>query len=537
MNSSSEKDVVNTSPKVIIVGAGFAGMYLLHRLRQLGIEAQVLEAGSGVGGTWYWNRYPGARCDIESAQYSFSFSKELEQDWDWTERYAAQPEILRYANHIVERFDLASGIELNTTVVSANFDEQRRRWSVVTKDGRIFTTQFCVMATGCLSTINVPNIDGLDSFSGESYHTGNWPHHPVSFEGQRVAVIGTGSSAIQSIPIIAEQAAQLTVFQRTPNYVVPAQNYALSDEERARIKRDYPDIRARARLTRNGVDYRLPEHGAIEVDEAARTEEFERRWHEGGLGFLGSFNDMLLDARSNKTAQEFIRAKIREIVDDPSVAELLTPDSTFGCKRLCVDIGYFETYNRDNVSLIDVSETPIQRVEARGVVVDDNLYEVDALVLATGFDAMTGTLAKIDIRGRGNLSLRDKWHEGPRMYLGLAAAGFPNFFTVTGPGSPSVLSNMMFSIEHHVVWISDCIAWMDGQRHSTIEATEIAEQRWVEHVNEVADATLYPSCNSWYLGANIPGKPRVFMPYIGVPPYVERCQQIADEAYSGFSIG
>ena len=521
---------------VAIVGAGFAGLYMLHRLRGSGFSARVYEQAGGVGGTWYWNRYPGARCDIESMQYSFQFDRALEQEWEWSERYAAQPEILRYANHVADRFDLRRDIRFRARVLAATYEETTGRWALRIGSGERVHARYCIMATGCLSTPNAPRIEGLDSFVGARCHTGEWPHEPVDFSGRRVGVIGTGSSAIQSIPIIAEQAEHLYVFQRTPNFSVPAHNHPLDPAVQTEIKKHYPEMRARAKTTRNGVDHFPNPAAAVETDEDERRAELESRWATGGLGFLGAFSDLLVDYEANEMAAEYVRSKIREVVEDPEVARLLMPRSTFGCKRLCVDIGYFETYNRPNVTLVDVSGVPIERIVPEGLVVGGTLYEFDALVLATGFDAMTGTLRRIDIRGRGGRALADKWEEGPRMYLGLASAGFPNLFTITGPGSPSVLSNMLPSIEQHVDWIADLLDYARADRRPIVEATVEAEDDWVAHVNDVANRTVFPSCNSWYLGANIPGKPRVFMPYARMPAYVRKCDKVAANGYQGFTL-
>jgi cation diffusion facilitator CzcD-associated flavoprotein CzcO len=520
----------------VIVGAGFAGLCMLHRLRELGFTARVFEAGSGVGGTWFWNRYPGARCDVESLEYSYQFSDELQQQWEWTERYASQPEILRYLNHVADRFDLRRDIVLRTRVASASFDEATDRWRVRTDDGTEVTGRFVIMATGCLSSTNTPNVPGRDTFAGPMLHTGNWPHEPVDFTGKRVAVVGTGSSGIQAIPLIAEQASHLYVFQRTANFSVPAQNRPLDPAEQRAVKQDYAAVRTRGGQMPFGFDTRSTEISALQVNDAERRAEYEDRWAQGGLPFLGSFADIILDAQANATAAEFLREKIRGLVRDRATAEVLLPRGVVGCKRLCSDTGYFETFNRPNVTLVDIATSPIQAITPRGIRVADAEYAVECIVFATGFDAMTGALTRIDLRGTGGRALRDKWAEGPRTYLGLMSAGFPNLFIVTGPGSPSVLSNMVPSIEQHANWIAVCLDWMRAGAFNRIEAAADAENAWVAHVNEVADATLYPSCNSWYLGANIPGKPRVFMPYLGFPAYVQKCEEVVAAGYEGFVV-
>ncbi len=521
----------------VVVGAGFAGLCMLHRLRALGLTARVFEAGSGVGGTWFWNRYPGARCDVESLEYSYQFSEELQQEWEWTERYASQPEILRYLNHVADRFDLWRDITLNTRVASAVFDESADRWTVRTDDGVELTARFVVMATGCLSSTNTPAIPGRDSFTGTMLHTGRWPHEPVDFSGKRVAVVGTGSSAIQAIPLIAAEAAHLWVFQRTANFSVPAQNRPLRPEEQRAVKDAYGELRTRGSQMPFGFDTRSTEQSALAVTEDQRRAEYEARWASGGLPFLGSFADLLFDRAANETAADFIRGKIRALVDDPKVADLLTPRGIVGCKRLCSDTDYFTTFNRPNVTLVDIAAAPIEAITPTGIRTATAEYDVDVIVFATGFDAMTGPLLRVDIRGRGGRALRDKWAEGPRTYLGLATVGFPNLFVITGPGSPSVLSNMVPSIEQHTNWIAACLGWMSTRGLHRIEATPEAEDAWVAHVNDVADSTLYPSCNSWYLGANIPGKPRVFMPYLGYPAYVKKCDEVAARGYEGFAVG
>ena len=522
----------------LVVGAGFAGLYMLHRLRQAGFAVRAFEAGSDVGGTWYWNRYPGARCDVESMEYSYGFSAQLEQEWEWTERYAGQPEILRYANHVADRFDLRRDIDFDTRVLAATFDEAANRWQVETDAGEVVEARFCIMATGCLSSANLPDFDGRDSFRGDTYHTGRWPHHPVDFGGKRVGIIGTGSSAIQAIPVLAEQAAHLTVFQRTPNYSIPARNAPLDADYVRRIKARYPDLRARNYRMPAGFGSMMPsnETGALEDDPEARRTNYEERWQRGGFTFLGAYNDLLVDRNANDTAAEFVRERIRGVVDDPAVAELLCPDNVIGCKRPCLDTNYFETFNRDNVTLVNVRAAPVERITEGGVVTGGREYPLDCIIFATGFDAMTGSLLRIDIRGRGGRTLDDKWSAGPVTYLGLATAGFPNLFMISGPGSPSVLTNMITSIEQHVNWIADCLEYLRDGNVAAIEATAPAEDEWVAHVNAVADQTLYPTCNSWYLGKNIPGKPQVFMPLIGFPPYVEKCDAVAAGGYEGFAL-
>ncbi len=522
---------------VVVVGAGFAGMFMLHRLRELGFDAVVVERAGGVGGTWYWNRYPGARCDVESMQYSYSFDPQLEQEWEWSERYSGQPEILRYANHVADRYDLRRDIRFDTTVEQADWDDEARQWLLLTDRG-VYRARFVVMATGCLSTTNEPVFEGAQTFAGATYHTGSWPHEGVDFGGQSVAVIGTGSSAIQAIPVIAEECAALTVFQRTPNYSVPARNQPLDPAEQADWKASYRERRAEMLDQRAAMLQRLPdsEDLAKEATEDEFARRMEERWAVGGFTFYRGYGDIVFDAESNERIAAFVRGKIADIVDDPEVAALLTPHNTIACKRPCLDTRYYETFNQPHVRLVDVSQTPIERICAAGVVVDGQEYPADAIVYATGFDAMTGTLLRMNITGRSGRRLADHWDAGPRTYLGLGIAGFPNLFTVSGPGSPSVLTNMIPSIEQHVEWIGRCLVELRERGAATIEAEPDAEASWVDHVNAVADLTLYPTCNSWYLGANIPGKTRVFMPLPGFPPYVEVCEDVAADNYRGFAV-
>ena len=523
----------------VVIGAGFAGLGMLRRLRdELGMSVQVYEAGGGVGGTWYWNRYPGARCDSESYVYCFSFSEELLQDWNWSGKYPEQPEILTYLNHVADRFDLRRDIQLDTRVTSAKFLEDGNHWQVETDRGDRVTARFLITGIGCISTGNVPNIPGLESFEGDWYHTGSWPHEKVDFAGKRVGVIGTGSSGVQAIPVIAEQAEHLTVFQRTPQYTIPARHENVDrrfiEEE---VKPHYDEIWEKARRSKAGFPADYSERSALEVSAKERLETYEDLWTMGGTTFLyGTFNDIRTDRRANDTAAEFIRSKIRETVHDPETTEKLLPtDHPFGSKRTLIDTNYFETYNRENVELVDIRHSPIVEITPKGIRTEDEEFELDIIIFATGFDAMTGTFLKMDIRGRNNLSLKEKWAEGPKTYLGVQVAGFPNMFMITGPGSPSVLSNMPVSIEQHIEWISDCLAYLREQGIETAEADPEAETAWVSHVNKVAEPTMFMLANSWYLGANIPGKPRVFMPYAGgVGAYREKCEEIADNGYEGF---
>ena len=519
---------------VLIAGAGFAGMYMLHKVRSLGLRGIILEAGGGVGGTWYWNRYPGARCDVESVEYSFSFSRELEQEWDWSERYATQGEILRYANHVAERFELRSGIRFDHPIERAEFNPSGSNWQVESS-GELYEARFLILATGCLSSPNQPLLPGQDQFNGRILHTGYWPHEEVDFRGKAVVVIGTGSSAIQSVPVIARDAASLCVMQRTANFAVPAHNRPLSSDELDKVKANYPALRADARTRRSYIRYDINPNSALEVSENERQEVYEARWQQGGLGFNGCFADQMLDAAANAHAADFIRGKIKSIVNDPVTAALLAPTSIVGCKRLCVEGGYFEAFNRDNVQLVDLNAAPLDGLSPTCVVAGGEEYPADIVVMATGFDAMTGSILKIDIRSPAG-SLADIWADGPVNYLGLAVSGFPNMFTITGPGSPSVLSNMLMSIEQHVEWVSDCLAAMTANRQTLIEASADAQSKWVNHVRELAGTTLYPHCNSWYLGANIPGKKRVFMPYLGCPPYRGICDKVAAGGYEGFEL-
>ncbi len=525
----------------VVVGAGFAGLYQLHCLRdRLGLSVQLLEAADGVGGTWYWNRYPGARCDSESHCYSYSFSKELEQEWEWSERYPRQPEILRYLNHVADRFDLRRSIRFKARVTGAEYDAGANLWRVTVESGETLSARFLITAVGCLSTANVAKIPGLETFEGKWHHTGQWPHEGVNFSGQRVGVIGTGSTAIQAIPVIAEQAAQLTVFQRTPNYSVPARNGPLTPEFQRYLKDNYAEIRRKMRESVNGFDFFISERSALEASEAERQALFEEAWERGGLRFRATFKDILLDKAANDTAADFIRAKIRSIVKDPvTAAKLSDIDHPYAAKRPPIDTNYFETYNRDNVSLVDVRAAPIERITPRGLKTTGGEYALDTIVFATGFDAMTGPLLRMNVTGRDGCRLKDIWSAGPRTYLGLQVPGFPNLFTITGPGSPSVLCNMPVAIEQHVEFITDCIAYMRAHRLSTVEATSEATEKWAAQVNEAANVTLLPQAkHSWYLGANIPGKPRVFMPYAGgMARYRRICEDVAARQYEGLALG
>ena len=522
----------------IVVGGGLAGIYALYRLRKLGLKARAFEAGSGIGGTWFWNRYPGARCDVESMEYSYAFDDDLQQEWQWPERYGTQPEILRYINHVADRFDLRRDVQLNTRVVSAEFDPARSRWTVRTDKGDVVIAPFCIMATGNLSTPRVPDFKGLSRFRGKWYHSGLWPHEGVDFSGLRVGVIGTGSSGVQMIPLIAKQARHLHVFQRTANFSLPARNMPMDPEIERAHKAEYPARRAAAYETPFGIaGFPPPTKSALEATPEERDAAYEAKWQEGGsISFLYSYTDLLVNKASNDTASEFVRNKIRSIVRDPAVAKLLAPkDHPIGTKRLCLDTEYYETYNRDNVTLVDVRSAPIEEITERGVKTRDAEYELDAIVFATGFDAMTGALREIDIRVGNGPTLAEKWTAGPLTYLGLMVAGFPNMFIITGPGSPSVKTQMIVAIEQHMDWIADCLSTLRAREMTRIEPSPEAERDWVQHVNDVADSTLYPLANSWYVGANIPGKPRVFMPYVGgFAGYKKKCDAVAANNYEGF---
>ncbi|TDH61050.1 NAD(P)/FAD-dependent oxidoreductase [Dankookia rubra] len=523
----------------VIIGAGFSGMYQLHLLRdRLGLSVRVLEQGGGVGGTWYWNRYPGARCDSESHSYCFTFSPELYREWEWTERYPGQPEIMRYMNWVADRLDLKRDIAFDTRVTGARYDEASNRWQVATEAGETLTATWLITAVGCLSTANVPKIPGLEDFKGRWYHTGQWPHEGVDFTGQRVGQVGTGSTGIQAVPVIAAAAKHLTVFQRTANYSVPARNGPLDAEFKDWVRQNYEAIRTTTQSTPNGHPFVIADRSTWDVTEEERRALYEAAWEKGGLQFRATFRDLLQDKAANDTAAEFLKAKIRSIVKDPATAAKLADiDHPYAAKRPPIDTDYFEAFNRDNVALVDVRANPIERITPDGIQLRDGTeHKLDIIVFATGFDAMTGPLLRLNITGRDGLALKEAWAAGPRTYLGLQAVGFPNLFTITGPGSPSVLCNMPVCIEQHAEWIADCIAALREKGVARMEPEPAAVDRWVEHVNEAANATLLPQAgHSWYLGANVPGKPRVFMPYAGgMARYREICNEVAAKGYEGF---
>jgi cation diffusion facilitator CzcD-associated flavoprotein CzcO len=528
-------------PDVLVIGAGFAGLYLIHLLRdRLGLAVQGLEAADGVGGTWYWNRYPGARCDSESYSYCFQFDDALVAEWSWTERYPQQPEILRYLNHVADRFDVRRSFRFGTRVTAAAFDDTAGLWRVTASDGTRFAARFLVTAVGCLSAANVPAIPGLEDFAGRWFHTGEWPHAGVDFSGQRVGLVGTGSTGIQAAPVIARDAAHLSVFQRTANYSVPARNGPMTPAFQAEVKATWPALRDRMRHGTNGHPYVIADRRTFGVSAEEREAAYEEAWQRGGLGFRAAFADMMLDERANAEASRFIREKIRAVVHDPATAEALTAfDHPFATKRPPIDTEYFETFNRNNVALVDLKRDPIVQIVADGIETRSGLVPLDIIVFATGFDAMTGPLLKLGLVGRDGTTLRDAWADGPVTWLGLGVPKFPNLFTVTGPGSPSVLTNMPVAVEQHVEWIAGCLAHLRARGLSRIEPEEAAAIEWTQHVTEVADGTLYPrAASSWYLGANVPGKPRVFMPYLGgLGRYRATCDAVAAEGYRGFRLG
>lgn len=525
---------------VVIVGAGFAGLYALYRLRNLGLKAIVLEAGQGIGGTWYWNRYPGARCDVESFEYSFSFDEALQQRWRWSERYATQPEILRYLEHVADSHDLNKDIRLSTRLEGAAWDDTNQCWGLETSSGEL-NCRFLVMATGCLSTPNIPAIPGMDSFSGPLFHTGQWPQEGIDLSGKRVGVIGTGSSGVQVISNIAPVVGELHVLQRTPHYVVPAGIRPISAEEDAQVKQRYPEFREELASSLLGMGVSSQGGSAKEADPEARQQRYEAAWQKGGPGFLMCYDDLLVDSESNRTACDFIAGRIRSMVKDPDTAEALVPDLArfpVGARRLVLDDNYYSRYNQDNVHLVDTLQDPLERITPTGVrLASGREIPLDVIILGTGFDALTGALLKIDIRGRQGLALRESWQQGPETYLGVAMAGFPNLFTITGPGSPSVFSNVVVSIEQHVNFISAMIDWMRAHGYRSAEASTEAVRDWSRHVMEVAEPTVLVKVNSsWYWGANVAGKPRSFLPYLGgVGAYRETCSQVSGADYWGFA--
>jgi cyclohexanone monooxygenase len=520
----------------VVVGAGFAGLFMVYRLRALGMSVQGIERAPGVGGTWHWNRYPGARCDIESLDYCYGFDDELLADWRWTERYAAQPEILAYLEHVADRFDLRPHFEFNTSATSAIWDESTTTWVVTTDRGETLVCSYLIMATGNLSRPQRPAIEGLDDFAGTWVHTGDWPTEPVDLEGKRVAVVGTGSSGIQTCTAIAPIVSELYVFQRTPNYSMPAQNRQLSEDEVAEVLANYRERRTICEWSDAGTPLPDPTESALSVSADERRRRYEEGWQMGGISSLSfAFNDMFRSEEANLFAQDFAREQIRSIVEDPDVADLLSPHHHIGTKRTCVDTGYYEIYNRPNVHLIDLKTDPIVRLTSDGIQTSSQHMAVDVIIFAIGFDAITGAMAEIDIRGVDGVSLKQAWADGPVGYLGVQVAGFPNLFTITGPGSPSVLSNMVISIEQHVDWIADALNYLREHGLTRIEADADAQSRWMNHVVKLANSTLYPKAKSWYLGANIPGRERLFSIYIaGCGPFRAECNRIVEAGYEGF---
>ena len=522
----------------IVVGAGFAGLYMLHRLRKAGLSARLIETGKDVGGAWYWNRYPGLRCDVESIDYQYQFSDEIERGWDWPERYSKGPVIQKYLSYVADTLDLRRDILFETTAKAATFDEDTQTWLVETDRGGTFRTSYFILAVGPLTSVNTPPFAGMEEFKGRLFHTARWPQQPVDFTGRRVGIIGTGSSGVQSIPIIAQEAAALTVFQRTPAFSMPAENYVLSAEEIRKKHAQFPHDRQVRRTSAGGMSWMLSQRSALEVSDEEREAEFERCWTLGGFAFLQCFNDILVKQEANDLAAEFVKRKIRAKVNDPETAAALTSQTyPIGAKRPCLDTNYYETFNLPHVKLVDLRKAPLERFCAEGVVTGGEVHAFDDIVLATGFDAVTGAVLKLQITGKDGLLLGDVWSSGPQTYLGVAVAGFPNLFMIDGAQSPSIIVNAPPANEQHVEWVGDCIEHMRRNGYTLIEATEQAQHDWVAHVDEVASYTLMTKADSWAMGANIPGKPRVYSFYLaGLDVYRNRCAAVAAGAYEGFRL-
>jgi len=526
---------------VIIIGAGLSGMYQLHLVRQLGLSVRVFEAGTGVGGTWYWNRYPGARFDSESWTYGFSFSPELLEEWEWREHFSAQPETLRYCNRIADKLDLRRDIEFNSRIKSAIFDAAANGWEIETTDGRRARARFLITAIGPLSAPTMPTIPGVEDFQGEAYHTGSWPHEPVTFAGKRVGVIGTGATAVQAITEIAKTVGHLTVFQRTPNWCAPLHNSPIDAETQRSIKARYPEIFAACRESFGCFIHQHDPRNALDVSPEVREAFYEQRYGEPGFGiWMGNFRDILINQEANDTITAFMQRKIRERVRDPKVADKLIPTNHgFGTRRVPLESGYYEVYNQPNVRLVDLRDTPIERITKAGIKTSDTAYAFDMIIYATGFDAITGSFDRIDIRGIDGQRLKDKWAEGPRTYLGLQIAGFPNMFTLVGPHNAATFCNIPRCIEQNVEWVTALLHHMQAKGLTRVEATAAAETTWTEHVHEVSQRLLFTQINSWMTGinTNVGGKQkRTVLVYAGgAPAYRKRCDEVAAKGYEGFA--